>query len=256
MTEPLVLRTDTDGVAVVELNRPRRKNAMTGPLMTALADTMEAVAADPSVEAVVLTGAGGAFCSGLDLDEFQADPSPDWMADFPGTLRRAHVSLAACPAPIVVALERYAINGGAALALAGDLIVVGEASWLQVGEARLGMAAPNNLAWLVARYPLSTVMQIVAHGARLAGPRLLELGVAYEVVPDDTVRTRAVALATEIAGFPAGAARMMKQSVLRVAAATDAGVSTVDSSAADAWFRHVGTVGARPDGTRGTPGRL
>ena len=93
MTEPLVLRTDTDGVAVVELNRPRRKNAMTGPLMTALADTMEAVAADPSVEAVVLTGAGGAFCSGLDLDEFQADPSPDWMADFPGTLRRAHVSL-------------------------------------------------------------------------------------------------------------------------------------------------------------------
>ena len=246
MSEPLVLRTDTDGVAVVDLNRPHRKNAMTGPLMAALADTMEAIAEDTSVEAVVLAGAGGAFCSGLDLDEFNADPAPEWMADFPDSLRRAHVSLAACPAPVVVALERYAINGGAALALAGDLIVVGEQSWLQVGEVRLGMAAPNNLAWLVPRYPLSTVLQIVTHGARLAGPRLLELGVAYEVTPDAQVRDRAIELATEIAGFPTGAARMMKQSVQRVADATDH----------DEWFRTVGRLGSRPDGTRGTPGRM
>ena len=105
MSEPLVLRTDTDGVAVVDLNRPHRKNAMTGPLMAALADTMEAIAEDTSVEAVVLAGAAGAFCSGLDLDEFNADPAPEWMADFPDSLRRAHVSLAACPAPVVVALS-------------------------------------------------------------------------------------------------------------------------------------------------------
>ena len=65
----LVRRTDTDGVAVVELNRPDRKNAMTGPLMAALANTMEAIAADENVDAVVLCGAGGAFCSGLDLTD-------------------------------------------------------------------------------------------------------------------------------------------------------------------------------------------
>ena len=247
MSDDLVLRTDTDGgVAVVELNRPDRKNAMTGPLMAALADTMEAIADDQAVEAVVLAGAGGAFCSGLDLDEFRADPAPQWMADFPEMLRRAHVSLAACPAPVVVALERYAINGGAALALAGDLVVVGEESWLQVGEVRLGMAAPNNLAWLVPRYPLATVLQIVTHGARLHGPRLLELGVAYEVAAEGTVRDRAVELATELAGFPSGAGRMMKQSVLRVADAVDP----------DDWFRTVGRLGSRPDGTRGTPGRM
>lgn len=246
MTDPLVRRTDTDGVAVVELNRPDRKNAMTGPLMAALADTMEAIATDETIGAVVLAGAGGAFCSGLDLDEFRADPAPDWMAGFAETLRRAHVSLAACPAPIVVALERYAINGGAALALAGDLVVVGEESWLQVGEVRLGMAAPNNLAWLIPRYPLATVLQIVTHGARLPGPRLLELGVAYEVTGEGAVRDRAIELATEIAGFPAGASRMMKQSVLRVA----------DAAEPDEWFRTVGRLGSRPDGSRGTPGRM
>lgn len=246
MTDPLVRRTDTDGVAVVELNRPDRKNAMTGPLMAALADTMEAIATDDGIGAVVLAGAGGAFCSGLDLDEFRAEPAPDWMADFAETLRRAHVSLAACPAPVIVALERYAINGGAALALAGDLVVVGDESWLQVGEVRLGMAAPNNLAWLIPRYPLATVLQIVTHGARLAGPRLLELGVAYEVTGEGAVRDRAIELATEIAAFPSGASRMMKQSVLRVA----------DAAEPDEWFRTVGRLGSRPDGSRGTPGRM
>lgn len=246
MTEPLVLRTDTGGVAVVELNRPERKNAMTGPLMAALADTMEAIADDETVDAVVLCGAGGAFCSGLDLDEFRADPAPDWMPDFAATLRRAHVSLAACPAPVVVALERYAINGGAALALAGDLIVVGEESWLQVGEVKLGMAAPNNLAWLAPRYPLSTILQIVLPGERLAGPRLRELGVAYEVVPDADIRQRAEALATQLAGYPSGAGRMMKQSVLRV----------VDHTDHSEWFENVGRLGQRGDGRQMRPDRM
>lgn len=246
MTDPLVRRTDHDGVAVVELNRPHRKNAMTGPLMAALADTMEAIAGDETVQSVVLAGAGGAFCSGLDLDEFNADPAPTWMPDFADTLRRAHVSLAACPAPVVVALERYAINGGAALALAGDLIVVGVDSWLQVGEVRLGMAAPNNLAWLIPRYPLATVLQIVTHGARLPGPRLLQLGVAYEVTPEGDTRARALELATELARFPPGAGRQMKQATLRVAATADP----------DDWFGTVGRLGTRPDGSTGTPGRM
>ncbi|MEM7284739.1 MAG: enoyl-CoA hydratase/isomerase family protein [Actinomycetota bacterium] len=246
MTDPLVLRTDTDGVAVVELNRPHRKNAMTGPLMAALADTMEAVARDESVEAVVFCGAGGAFCSGLDLDEYNADPPPDWLADAPTVMRRAHVSLAACPVPIVVALERYAINGGAALALAGDLIVVGEESWLQVGEVKLGMAAPNNLAWLAPRYPLSTIMQIVVPGERLPGPRLRELGVAYDVVPDPEVRSRAEALGAQLAGYPRGAGRMMKQGVLRV----------TDHTEHAAWFEDVGRLAARADGRQVRPGRM
>ena len=246
MTDQLVLRTDVDRVAMVELNRPDRKNAMTGPLMAALADTMEAIAEDESVEAVVFCGAGGAFCSGLDLDEFNADPAPEWMPDFPSIMRRAHVSLAACPVPVVVALERYAINGGAALALAGDLIVVGEEAWLQVGEVKLGMAAPNNLAWLAPRYPLSTIMQIVLPGERLRGPRLHELGVAYEVVADADIRSRAEALAAQLAGYPAGAARMMKQGVLRV----------TDHTEHAEWFETVGRLAARTDGKQVRPGRM
>jgi len=209
-----VTRSDRDGVATIELNRPERRNAIIGPLLDRLADHFEAVAADPSVHAVVLAGAGGAFCSGLDLDAYNADPPPEWLPTSRDSLLRAHLAIANCAAPVVVALERYAINGGAAFALAGDLVVVGRESWLQVGEVRIGMVAPMNLAWLTARYPTSTVLRVVLRGDRLTGEQLAHLGIADEVVDDEMVRPRASELATELAGFPGGAARTMKQTVL------------------------------------------
>jgi enoyl-CoA hydratase/carnithine racemase len=223
MTEPtaftgqLVHRTDRDGVAVIELNRPHRKNALIPPMLDELAAAVDSAGADPGVRVVLLCGAGGSFCSGLDLTEYNAEPPPAWAATAGESIRAAHTALGACPHPIVVALERYAINGGAAFALAGDLIVAGRASWLQIAEVRIGMNAPMNLAWLVARYPMSTVLQIVLTGDRIDGPDLHRLGIAYEVVGDDSVRARAEELATSIAAFPAGAAQRLKASAWRLA---------------------------------------
>ncbi len=220
-SEPLVRRIDADGVAIIELNRPDRRNALIGPLFEQLADHVNAANATAGINAIVLCGAGGAFCSGLDLKEFNADPAPSWLPDAPALLRSAHEALARCDAPIVVALERFAINGGAAFALAGDLIVAGETAWLQVGEVQMGMAAPNNLAWLTARYPLSTVLQVTLPGHRILGPELARMNIAHEVVADESVRTRAEALASEIASFPAGAGRMMKKAVLEMGASDE-----------------------------------
>ena len=188
MSEPLVHRTDRGGVATIELNRPERKNSIIAPMLDELTDHVESASRDPGIGAVLLCGAGGAFCSGLDLTEYNADPPPAWLATAPESIRAAHVAIGSCPHPVVVALERYAINGGAAFALAGDLIVTGTNAWLQVGEARLGMHAPMNLAWLVARYPMSTVLQIVLAGDRVAGPDLHRLGIAHEVEPHLLVR--------------------------------------------------------------------
>ena len=215
--DPLVRRTDRDGVAIIELNRPERKNALVPPMLDELAEAVDAASSDPNVRVLMLCGAGGAFCSGLDLKEYNADPPPPWLATGAASVRAAHVALGACPHPIVVALERYAINGGAAFALAGDLIVTGTTAWLQIAEVRLGMNAPMNLAWLVARYPMSTVLQIVLTGERLHSPDLHRLGLAYEVVDDDAVRDRAEELAITIAGFPPGAAQRLKSSALRLA---------------------------------------
>ena len=239
MTDPLVRRTDRNGVAVIELNRPDRKNALVAPMLDELADHVTEVNADDDVAAVLLCGAGGAFCSGLDLGEYNAKPPPPWLATAAESVRAAHVALGACPHPVVVALERYAINAGAAFALAGDLIVTGTDAWLQVGEARIGMNAPMNLAWLVARHPVATVLQVVLVGDRVAGPDLLRLGIAHEVVDDADVRARAEALAEQIAAYPSGATRRLKASTLGLS-----GGSRDTTSAA--WFELAGTIAPTP----------
>ena len=235
MTDPLVRRTDHNGVAVIELNRPDRKNALIAPMLDELAAHVTAVNANDNIGAVLLCGAGGAFCSGLDLGEYNAEPPPPWLATAAESVRAAHVALGECPHPVVVALERYAINGGAAFALAGDLIVTGTDAWLQVGEVRLGMNAPMNLAWLVARYPPAIVLQIVLVGDRVTGPDLLRLGIAHEVVDDADVRARAEALAEQIAAYPPGAAQRLKASTLGLAGASP------DTTSA-AWFELAATI--------------
>jgi enoyl-CoA hydratase/carnithine racemase len=246
MPTDLVRLTVADGVATVELNRPERRNAITGPLLDALAEAVGTAGADPEVQAVVFCGAGGAFCSGLDLGEYNADPPPDWLATSARSLRAAHVALAMCPVPVVTALERFAINGGAALALAGDVVVVGRESWLQVGEVRIGMPAPNNLAWLLARHSPATALRVALVGDRIPGPKLLELTIAHEVVDDAEVRARAEELAAEIATAPAGSTRVMKEGALRIAGLDDP----------EAWFARAAEMGARPDGAFVRPSHM
>ena len=107
-------RIDHEGWAEIVLNRPARRNAINGPLGERLADAFRTVAADDGVQAVLLRGAEGAFCSGLDLKGFNADPAPEWLPRFNAIWRAAHKAIFECPKPIVAALERYAINGGAA----------------------------------------------------------------------------------------------------------------------------------------------
>jgi enoyl-CoA hydratase len=212
-TSPAVLLERHDGWAELVLNRPDRRNAIDGALALAMLDALGAVRADRTLRAVVLRGAGGAFCSGLDLKAFGATPEPDWVAGFPATWRRVHVALASLEAVLVVALERFAINGGAALALAGDLAVAGEGAFLQVAEIRLGMTAPNNLAWLRLRHPESVAARLALTGDRVGAAELLRLGVATEVVEDARVVERCRERAAGLADCPAEGVAALKASI-------------------------------------------
>ena len=220
-----VERIDHDGWAEIVLNRPERRNAINGPLGERLADAFRAVAADDGVQAVLLRGAEGAFCSGLDLKGFNADPPPEWLPRFNAIWRAAHKAIFECPKPIVAALERYAINGGAALALAADLLIAGETAFLQVGEVKMGMAAPYNTAWLRLRHSENVAAKLTITGRRFPGKELAQLGVAYEAVPDDAVVDAGRDLTVTLAGYPAGALARIK-ATLRAYNASDA----------DAWF--------------------
>ena len=214
-----------DGWAEVVLNRPERRNAISGPLGEGLAEALRAANADDSVQAVLLRGADGAFCSGLDLKAFNAEPPPEWLPRFNAIWRGAHKALFECGKPIVAALERYAINGGAALALAADLLVVGENAFLQVGEVKMGMAAPYNMAWLRLRHSENVAARLTITGRRFPGTELATLGIAYESVADEAVVERARQLVTELAGYPPGGLARIK-----------AAMRTYNTTDADAWF--------------------
>jgi len=213
--DPVLLRRH-DGWAEIVLNRPDRRNAIDGSLADGLLAALQQVHADPALRALVLSGAGGALCSGLDLKAFGADPPPPWVAGFGATWRSVHVALAATRQVLLVALERYAINGGAALALAGDLLVCGRGAYLTVGEIRIGMAAPNNLAWLVLRHSEAVAARVALLGERLDAETLLRLGIATEVIDDDAVLARCRERAAEIGGWSADAVLRIK-STLRAA---------------------------------------
>ena len=208
--QPEVLLSVDDGVASIILNRPARKNAITGPMMDRLAEAFQEAAVRDDVGAVLFHGADGGFCSGLDLGEYNADPPPDWLPTSLDSLVAAHRAIYACPVPVVGALERFAINGGAAFALACDLLVAGQTAFLQVGEIRQGLAAPMNLAWLLARRPASVAEQLTLSGRRFTGPDLHRLGIALDVVADGGVLDAARLLATEIASYPRAGALAIK----------------------------------------------
>ena len=213
------------GWAVVVLNRPEVKNAINGPLGVALADAFHSVDADDSVNVVVFRGAGGAFCSGLDLKAFNADPAPDWLASFQNIWRGAHRAIFDCRKPIIGALERYAINGGAALALAADLLIAGDEAFLQVGEVKIGMTAPYNLAWLRLRHSETVASEIALIGDRYHGAQLKSLGIANRSVPDQQVIDSAREMAQQLAEYPAGALARIKSGLRRYGPAS-----------ADEWF--------------------
>lgn len=199
MEAPVVLVERSGARVNVILNRPERKNSVTAGLAVELRDALRAVNADSSVGCVVLQGAGGSFCSGIDLKAAGDGQKPAPLAAWPSV----HAELYRCGVPVVVALEKHAINAGAALALAGHVVVAGETSFMQVSEIAIGVAAPMNQAWLHLRHSPAVADRMTLLADRIPAPELLRLGVVTEVVADDSVLARANELADRIAAYPA-----------------------------------------------------
>jgi 2-(1,2-epoxy-1,2-dihydrophenyl)acetyl-CoA isomerase len=200
MNDP-VLSERQDGWVELVLNRPARRNALDLALAQGLAEAIEQLADDATVKVVLLRGAEGVFSSGLDLKAVQ--PAPGQAPPFPPLWDRVHQGLLRSQKIWICALERYAINGAASLAIAADWLVCGEGAFLQIGEIQLGMAAPRNLQWLAQRHTEAVAARLCLLGDRVPAPELFRLGIATEVVPDEQVLARSRQLAGAIAQYPA-----------------------------------------------------
>jgi enoyl-CoA hydratase/carnithine racemase len=195
------------------LNRPERRNALIGPLVNQLHEGLNQLMSNPECHVIVIRGAQGYFCAGLDLKEFAAVPAPEWRERFANDWAEFHCAIFDCPKPILGALEGFAIAGGSALAFACDFLVAGKKSFLHVAEAERGMQAPINIAWLQLRFEYSKAMRFAQLAERFYGDELVGQGVALESVEEDQVLSRTREIADRLAGFEPGSTSRIKASI-------------------------------------------
>ncbi len=217
-TEELLCRVEAR-VAVVTLNRPEARNAITLEMKRALVDLLPRLAADRSVGALLLTGAGGAFCAGGDTKRMAADGKPESPEERKRQLRWEHripAGLFRMEKPTLAALPGPAAGAGFALALACDLRVMAASAFVTTAYARLGLSGDYGTSWFLTRLVgPARAKEIQFTGQRLDAASCERLGLANRVVADEALPKEALALAHEIAAGPPIALRAMKDNVNR-----------------------------------------
>jgi 2-(1,2-epoxy-1,2-dihydrophenyl)acetyl-CoA isomerase len=214
MTEVIVERRGR--VAIVTLNRPESLNTFTSELRLQLKRALEGAAADDSVRAVVLTGAGRGFSAGAEL---KGEVSHGGAAvervlneEFGPSLR----AIANMPKPVIAAINGFATGIGGSFALACDLAVMGEQAFFQVPFARLGLVPDGGMTWLLTeRVGHRRAFELAMSAERVPAARCLEWGLVNRVVPDDRVVADAVAWAEQLCDAAPIALGYMKQLLRR-----------------------------------------
>lgn len=228
MSEATVLYETHAGVGVVTLNRPQALNSFTRRMHQELWDILDRVNADPSIRAVVITGAGRAFCAGADLAEFDFAPGPDLVkrADpgpvidqaFNPTVRK----LVSLRVPTVAAVNGVAAGAGASLAMTCDLaIAASSASFIQA-FSRIGLVPDAGGSWyLVKKLGLARAMGCAMLGDKVSAQDAKEWGMIWDVAGvGHDVTEAAVNLAGRLATMPT-TALVQTRKLLRAAASND-----------------------------------
>ncbi len=213
---------EVDGaVATITINRPAARNALTAEAKVALLDAVRTAGAAADIRAVVLTGAGGAFCSGQDLRE-HADLLAAGTAAALETVRRHYnpliEAIASMPKPVVAVLPGVAAGAGAGLAFACDFRIAAQRASLLLAFARVGLGADSGTSWTLQRLVgPARAAELLMLAEPVDAPTALTLGLVTSVVPDDELAATAAAFAARLASGPTLAYAAIKEG-LRFAA--------------------------------------
>lgn len=209
---PVVLcRREADGIAVVTIDRPDRRNALNLEVKARLADEVAGLIADDTVQVIVLTGSGGYFVAGTDIAEMATMTPTQHVAL---ATDRVFNVLRRCPKPLIAAIEGYALGGGCELALSCDMIIAGRSVKLGQPEIRVGImpgaGGTQRLVRVMGKY---RAMKLMLTGEPVSAPDALAVGMLSEMVDDGQALPRALELARTIVGMPPLAVRAIKEAV-------------------------------------------
>src|SRR6201995_1080210 len=211
-----------DRVAIITLDRPEAKNAMSDNLTPALRTMIRTCGENRDVGALLITGAGTAFCSGGDVkgmganrDKKKQEMSYDEkVADLQERQRLLTGALTSVRKPTIAALPGAAAGAGLALAMACDIRIAAQSAFVSTGYLRVALSGDYGIAWLLTRLiGTARARELMFTAERIDAARCERIGLVNRVVPDDKLQEEAFALAKDMADGPTLALRYMKDNL-------------------------------------------
>lgn len=212
--EPLVkTKTSNSGrVRIILLNRPRSYNAISTNLAKALFDELQRTDNDDKIRAIVISGAGRAFCAGADVLELSKQTTMtaeqnEFLADWGQTMRRIRT-------PIIAAVNGFALGGGMELALMADIVHCGKSAYFGLPEVRLGtIPGAGGTQRLTALVGKSRASEIILSAENIYSDEALQRGIVSRIHPDDSLLDDTVAFAERIAKHSLHTLKLAKQAI-------------------------------------------
>jgi enoyl-CoA hydratase len=207
--EPLVITDVREGVGWLTLNNPSERNTLTAAMVAGIVAAMDAFEADDGVGAVVVTGAGSAFCAGADLGNLQTATGESLGNIYEGFLR-----VARSPLPTLAAVNGAAVGAGMNLALGCDVRIASTRARFDTRFLQIGLHPGGGHTWMQIRtVGLQATMAAVVFGQVLDGAEAARVGLVYRCVPEDELADQAQAFASGAASAPRELAIVTKQTI-------------------------------------------
>jgi 2-(1,2-epoxy-1,2-dihydrophenyl)acetyl-CoA isomerase len=208
---PILLNIENN-IATITLNRPDKFNSFTKEMALLLQSTLDDCAKDENIRAIVLIGAGKAFCAGQDLAEATSESFPGFTEVVSKHYNPIILKMQAMPKPIIVAVNGVAAGAGANIALAGDIVIAHEnASFIQA-FSKIGLVPDSGGTYFLPRLiGTQKAMALMMLGDKVSANEALDLGMIYKVFDAENFEKSVQELALKIAAMPTAALALTKK---------------------------------------------
>lgn len=196
---PVLSRSDTAGIATLTMERAQARNALSMELMTALIGAFGAITADTSIKAVILKGAGPAFCAGHDLKEMRVNPGRDFMRETFETCARLMLAITKLRQPVIAAVHGIATAAGCQLVATCDLAVCADDARFATPGVNIGLFCSTPMVALTRAVGRKAAMKMLLTGDMIGAAEAVRIGLVNEAVPPARLHDTAAALAAQIA---------------------------------------------------------
>lgn len=215
MADDILLRDDTNGIAVLTLNSPQNFNALSDAMLAALSAQIAALQTDTSIKVVVLRGAGKVFCAGHDLKEMQAgranaDKGAAYFKSLFDRCAAMMMGLQSLPQPVIAQVHGIATAAGCQLVASCDMAIAATGTRFGVNGVNIGLFCSTPMVALTRKIPRTVAFEMLTTGEFILPERAREVGLINRIATPETLESETMALAATLAAKLASALRIGK----------------------------------------------